>query len=165
MEVMTKHRSHSAAFNWQVAEAFITGETLHAQRGAFGRSSHHGADRVEPLEDGAGETRRLTFQCAGEVAWQPLCGPGVVAFPGPPPGALGRRMQVLGHQLDDVARLVHMAALHGVSRPKLRRIACDSAFDPSMMNSLGNAASSPLRTRSSSSACSTTMCAFAIGVA
>ena len=27
---MTKHRSHSAAFKWQVAEEFIAGETLHA---------------------------------------------------------------------------------------------------------------------------------------
>jgi transposase-like protein len=30
MEVMTKHRSHSAAFKRQVAEVFIAGETLHA---------------------------------------------------------------------------------------------------------------------------------------
>jgi transposase len=30
MEAMTKHRSHSAAFKRQVAEEFITGETLHA---------------------------------------------------------------------------------------------------------------------------------------
>jgi hypothetical protein len=30
MEVMTRHRSHSAAFKRQVAEEFIAGETLHA---------------------------------------------------------------------------------------------------------------------------------------
>src|SRR2546423_6703071 len=30
MEVMTRHRSHSAAFTRQVAEEFIAGETLHA---------------------------------------------------------------------------------------------------------------------------------------
>jgi transposase len=30
MEVITKHRSHSAAFKRQVAEEFIAGETLHA---------------------------------------------------------------------------------------------------------------------------------------
>jgi transposase-like protein len=30
MEAMTKHRSHSAAFERQVAEEFIAGETLHA---------------------------------------------------------------------------------------------------------------------------------------
>jgi transposase len=30
MEVMTKHRSHSAAFKRQVAGEFIAGETLHA---------------------------------------------------------------------------------------------------------------------------------------
>jgi hypothetical protein len=30
MEAMTKHRSHSAAFNRQVTEEFIAGETLHA---------------------------------------------------------------------------------------------------------------------------------------
>jgi transposase len=30
MEVMTKHRSHSAAFKRQVAEEFIAGATLHA---------------------------------------------------------------------------------------------------------------------------------------
>src|SRR3978361_185478 len=30
MEAMTKHRSHSVAFKRQVAEEFITGETLHA---------------------------------------------------------------------------------------------------------------------------------------
>jgi len=30
MEAMTRHRSHSATFKRQVAEEFITGETLHA---------------------------------------------------------------------------------------------------------------------------------------
>jgi transposase-like protein len=29
MEVMTEHRSHSAAFKRQVAEKFLAGETLH----------------------------------------------------------------------------------------------------------------------------------------
>ena len=40
-------------------------------------------------------------------------------------------------------------------RPKLRRIACDSAFEPSMMNSRGIAGSSPRSIRSSMSAWTT----------
>jgi transposase-like protein len=29
MKAMTKHRSHSLEFKWQVAQEFLAGETLH----------------------------------------------------------------------------------------------------------------------------------------
>ena len=49
----------------------------------------------------------------------------------------------------------------GVWRPKLRRIALESAFEPSMMNNRGTAGSSPRSTRSSINACTTAACSVA----
>jgi hypothetical protein len=71
----------------------------------------HGEDLIEPFEDRRRDTRRFAFQAAGKVAQQPLRLLGVVQFPGLSQRPPGRGVEMPRQPVEDVARLVQLAAL------------------------------------------------------
>src|SRR6516162_3351298 len=115
-----------------------------------------GEDLIEALQNARRHAWSVVFQPAREIADQLLGLLGVVQLPSLSQHAANSGMQRLRQPLQDVASLVDLAPVEPAPRArKLRRIAFESAFEPSMMNNRGTAGSRPRAMRLSISACTT----------
>ena len=95
-----------------------------------GRPAWYGEHLVDPFQDRSRNAVPVWFETAGEIANEGFGPFGVVHFPGLPQDAPHRSVHRFGQPFQNVARLVNLATLDRRSRPKVRRIALDSAFEP-----------------------------------
>src|SRR5215469_147197 len=95
--------------DWEAERATAAGQ----RATQLGRKVEAGdsEDFVEALHDAGGDAGRLLLQPAGEVSDYPFGLVGVIQFPGLTQHLAHRGMQWLGQTLEDVAGLVHLAAL------------------------------------------------------
>ena len=122
-----------------------------ARRSSFGIQPRDGEDLVDAFQNRAGDPGPVTFETLGEIAEQLFGLVSVVQLPclsytrrTEACSDLGNRSIMLRPCVPDIAGLPRQS--------KVRRIALDRAFAPSMMKSRGTAGSSPRSTRLSMSA-------------